>query len=447
MAGQDWSDNLFWAALLALLLSVPARAQSEPAEDGRAGPSWLGITLEHRSRYETMDNRFRRGESGGDQQLAQRSRLRFELSEIVGLLSAFIELQDSRIHLNDRGSYVNASHVNEADILQLHLRIDSKRMPGTDIPVQLQLGRFTMDLGTRRLFARNRWRNTTNAFDGLTCFLGGEESWQVKTFLARPVLRLPKSLDVGDHHTHVWGVFLQTTRRHRLNFDVYYSGRHEDDRSLTQRQYTTIGSRVFRNPAPSQLDFEIESVLQFGKQRERDHFAHFQHGELGYSFDFPWAPRLQFAYDYATGDRDPEDDEHGAFHMPFGARRFELMPTGIFNAFYRANLVTPGLRILLTPFGRLDVMAAYRAFWLAQPRDHWEGSGLRDPSGASGSFLGNHLETRLRWTALRWTTFELGWARLFKGSYLDRVPGSPRTGDSSLFYFSVDVTLMVLPAP
>jgi hypothetical protein len=441
-------------ALLVLTLSVALQAQAEtearvqslPAEDERAGPSWLGVSLEHRSRYESVSNRFRLGESGGDQQLAQRTRLRFEFWDVERPLSFFVELQDSRVHLSDSGSYVNASHVDETDILQLQLRIGSESLPGTDIPFRLQLGRFTMDLGGRRLFARNQWRNTTNALDGLTCLLGGNESWHVTAFLARPVFRLPKRLDFSDPDTHIWGVFLRRTER-RLDFDVYYFGRHENDETLTRRRYTTLGSRVFKNPAPGEVDFEIESVFQFGKQGELDHLAHFQHGEIGYSIDARWAPHLTFAYDHASGDRDPEDERHGRFHMPFGARRFELMPTGIFNPFYRANLATPGFRITLTPSGRLDVMASYRAFWLAQSRDGWEGSGLRDPSGASGSFVGNHVEARLRWTAVGGTTFEAGWARLFKGSFPDRVPGSPRTGDSSLFYFSVDVLLAVLTTP
>ena len=198
--------------------------------------------------------------------------------------------------------------------------------------------------------------------------------------------------------------------------DVYYLGLHEDERTLTQHRYTTIGGRLFKTPALGTIDYEIESTWQFGTNTGRDHFAHFQHGELGYVFDSLWESRLSFHYDYASGDSDPDDGESGRFSTLFGARRFEHNPTGIYGPFFRANLHTPGLRIVLIPSRELEIMASHRAFWLAQGKDNWVGSGLRDPTGESGRSLGQNFETRIRWRPAAFLLVEMGLRSLLQGA-------------------------------
>ena len=90
-------------------------------------------------------------------------------------------------------------------------------------------------------------------------------------------------------------------------------------------------------------------------------------------------------------------------------------------------------------------MASHRAFWLARARDAWVGSGLQDPTGSSGKSLGQNFETRIRWQTNRHLTLELGYARFFKGSYLDLVPNSPNTGNSNFFYIATEINARLLP--
>ncbi|MEX2469658.1 MAG: alginate export family protein, partial [Pseudohongiellaceae bacterium] len=66
----------------------------------------------------------------------------------------------------------------------------------------------------------------------------------------------------------------------------------------------------------------------------------------------------------------------------------------------RSNLVTPGLRVSADPLPRINIMAAYRHFWLAEAKDSWGRTGLQDPTGNSGTYLGQHLQLRLRWDAV-----------------------------------------------
>jgi hypothetical protein len=113
-----------------------------------------------------------------------------------------------------------------------------------------------------------------------------------------------------------------------------------------------------------------------------------------------WSPRLSIAYDYASGDRDPGDDDQGRFDTLFGARRFEFGPTGIYGAFARSNLSSPGIGGEVRPRGDVRTTVFYRAAWLASARDAWTTSGLRDTSGESGTFIGHQIEGSVRWSIL-----------------------------------------------
>jgi len=227
--------------------------------------------------------------------------------------------------------------------------------------------------------------------------------------------------------------------------DLYYLGFHSEEQNLVRLQYTTIGGRLYKTPLSGMIDYEIETVWQFGHRGEQDHFAYFQHAEMGYSLDTSWNPRFSFQYDYASGDADPTGTRSGRFFTLFGARRFDFNPTGIYGPFYRSNIHTPGIRILFNPGEKIQIMAAYRAFRLARAKDAWVGSGLQDATGSSGKNLGQQFEMRARWDANKTFTVEFGYARFFKGSYLSRVPEGPGTEDSNFFYISTDIRAGILP--
>jgi hypothetical protein len=429
-------------SIVSVLVAVPALSQDEPES---RSPSWFQFSFEQRTRYERLTNPFRIEEIGLEELVPLRTRLRFGIGKLDGPIRFVVELQDSRGFYDDEKLFVTARHVNEHDFLQVQIQLNSHDFLGKELESLVTAGRFTLDLGKRRLSARNRMRNTTNTFDGAYWSLGRPSSWRVQTFLTRPVLIEPEKLDSSDSRRYFWGIYYENTKRPGIMADVYYLGLHEDERTLTQRKYTTIGGRLYKNPTRHAFDYEIESTWQFGTNAGRDHFAHFQHGELGYVFDSKWDFRLSFHYDYASGDRDPEDDTSGRFDTLFGARRFEHNPTGIYGPFFRSNLHTPGIRIVLTPSNKLELMASHRGFWLARAKDNWVGSGLRDPTGESGSSLGQNFEARMRWRLTGFLMVEIGYAHFFKGSYLDRVPGSPHTPDSNYIYLGTEIRAQLLP--
>jgi len=132
-------------------------------------PDWLDLGLEHRTRFEVYDHPWRSIQPLGrtDPQIQQRSRVRFGLNG--GSFKFLFEGQDSRVHLSDLSDFdfLDTSIRNEYDILQLFVSATAKNMFGAGLRTDLHIGRLTMDFGRRRLIARNDFRNTTNAFDGV----------------------------------------------------------------------------------------------------------------------------------------------------------------------------------------------------------------------------------------------------------------------------------------
>jgi hypothetical protein len=426
-----------------LLGAAGASAQPAGTAAGSTPPERIVVSFQQRSRIEKQTHPFRLDALGSTRVLAFRTRLQVGVRRLIGPIGLFVELQDSRSAWNDQPFVVPARHVNHLDFKQVLLRLGSQRLLGSSLSGELQLGRFTLDLGRRRLSARNRMRNTTNAFDGASGWLRARDGSALQAFVSRPVRLDPYELDRSETDRVFWGALLSVHRWRRFQAEAYALRLDESGETLTRRRLTTLGGRLYRNPSPGALDYEIESSWQTGTTRGLDHRAGFLHLEAGHTFR-RGRMRLSFLYDHVGGDEDPDDRRYERFDTLFGARRFEYAPTGIYGPFFRGNIRGPGVRLVASPTPPLEILVAHRVLGLAQAKDAWVGSGLRDVTGASGRSLGGHLEARLRWRPRRWLLGEAAYGRFFKGSYLDRAPGSPRTPDSDYFTIGFEIGEVLL---
>jgi hypothetical protein len=431
--------------LFFLLLFLFPAGRAFPQQDrAMKTPSWLQLSFEQRTRYEHLTHPFRPNISATEKHFPLRTGLRLEIGEAGRPVRFLVELQDSRVLYEKENLFSIRANINEFDFLQGQLQFNLDNLPSKGIESHIVLGRFTMDLGKRRLVARNNMRNTTNAFDGISWTLAGDWNWTLRAFLTRPVLIDPYSLDPSSR-LFFWGAYFESKRFRKAQMDVYYFGIRDPEKALLRQRQTTVGARLYNMPGPGTINYEIESAWQFGKSETADHLAHFQHGEFGFSFNGPWAPRLSLHYDYASGDDNPDDNNANRFNLLFGARSFEFTPTGIYGPIYRSNINSPAVRIALNPVKKLQITAMFRTFRLASARDAWVGSGLQDSSARAGKSLGHNLEARIRWQANRSLSVESGYARFFKGSYLDLVPGSPDTEDSNYFFIATELKARLLP--
>lgn len=390
-------------------------------------PPWLIVGGQHRTRYETLNERWRAGEQGSDQQLAQRTRLFFGIRDIWDPLRITVELQDSRVSLTDASSFVNDAHVNKTDVQQLHLDLVSSNFLGTGQPTMLSIGRLNMDIGRRRWVARNNFRNTTQAFDGIHWRLGNEAHWHLRAFLTEPVEIRPVQLDpvAPKPPSTLWGLYVESRRLPSLHMAVHYFGHRSEG---PHRDFEMLGLRLFKPSRVGAFQYEIESSYQFGDISSAGRFEHFQHGEVGYTFNAAWNPQVLLRFDYASPGLDPL----------YGSRSFELTPTGIFAPFERSNLVSPGYRLLIQPQDHLTVFVQHRAWWLASDEASWVGSGLRDASGQSGNFLGHTVELRARWGVIENIFLQGGYVHFAFGPYPRQVAGGPRQEGSDYLYVQTE---------
>lgn len=463
-------------ALVVLLAQAPAlgAAAGKPwrLQDAVKVPFWLELGGSYRVRYEALSSSLRPGVEDSDRLLAERLLLRARIGDEKRF--EIVEIEDARTQLDDENTPLGTDDVNAAGILQAHLgfRISDALLKGDRI--DLQAGRMTLDVGSRRLVARNRLRNTINGFTGVHGTWRGPgarggtggapgrgKGSEVQAFFLLQADRLPVErdrlddndvqLDRDNPDVRFWGLHVsEPDPAAGMGGEVYLLGLEEEDRPrapTSNRDLLTAGARLSRPPARGRWDFEVETALQLGESRrstfpadtnDLDHEAWFAHAHAAHTCDAGTAPRLVLQYDYASGDDDPRDDKNGRFDTLYGARRFEFGPTGILGLLARSNISSPGCRIELAPRSGWSLMTAYRAAWLASRRDALTTNGVRDQDGDSG-FIGHLLEASLRVNLLPGNlALEVGGAHLFAGELL--ASQTPSLDDATYGYVQTTFT-------
>ncbi|WP_455973411.1 alginate export family protein [Methylorubrum populi] len=371
------------------------------------------------------------------------------------------ELFDSRGYFQRRNSTAAATEINALEIGQLYLDADLSAFTGEGSKSSITAGRQTKNVGSRRLISRQQFRNTINAYTGVSFDWQGANKDRMTLLWFMPHTRLPgdvpglldneivwdrESLDLqlfGGSYTFA-NVFGGT-------FEVYGYGLYEQDAPGFQtrnRRLFTPGARLARAPKPGQFDWDFEGIYQTGLARDTaaitdtrdlDVSAFFVHGEVGYTFDRTWLPRVVLQYDQASGDGS-NPNTYNRFDTLFGARRFEYGPTGLYGPIQRANLISPAVRFEVTPSRTWDMFIAYRPFWLDSPTDSAAFTGVRDRTGRSGTFAGQQIEARLRyWLVPDTMLLDTGAAYLIKGDFLRNAPNAPDTGNT--FYGYLNTTI------
>lgn len=445
------------ALLLVVLGSGIVHAEDAPwrLDSAVASPDWLSITGSYRLRYEHMDNTFRVIGPERDELLV--SRLRLHARATGERFYGGVEIEDSRAWLDQDLTPVGTDDVNVLEPLRVYAgyRTDT---------FDVQVGRMTLDVGSRRFVARNRTRNTTNAFTGINALWTLPEGRALQAFLTMPVARLPNNLERDrlrnnkfeldqEHKERVfWGLHLSGLQMPGgIDTDWYLFGIKEDDRPglpTRNRDFLTAGLRVRK--ATESWAFEFETAYQSGTTRatilpsdetELDHRAWFAHAELNRNLPGRWMPKLILRLDYASGDKNPDDGEFNRFDTLFGARRWEFGVTGIYGVFARSNIASPGVGIQLKPTPALDLRLDYRPGWLASDRDFLVTAALRDRDGASGSFVGHQVEARVRWVPpVGNLSVDFSTAYLSKGEFLENVPLAPPGDHVFYWYFGTSLS-------
>lgn len=432
-------------------------------------PEWLSLSVNQRTRYESINGSYMPNGKGGDQQIALQTDV--WLAAKLGKFTAGTEFLDARALNADSGSKIlNNTHVNTADFLQGYVAWADQNVLYSGFGAEIKAGRQTLDFGSRRLLARNTFRNTVNSFTGVRLRFMDYDKWQFNGFVTMPVIRYPLGIDTPalinndqqwdreDTHTLFSGGFLEVSDlAWGINGEayVYHLDESESDTNpnpTRNRRYVTPGMRFYIKPAKANFDFQTEAMGQFGTSRATSgvadktniqHEAWSTHADLGYTFDMPWSPRLALEYDYASGNNANHAGVDNRFDPLYGARKFDFGPTGIYGVFSRSNINTPGYRINAAPRSDVQLSFDHRFLWLASSTDCLGGANcsssatsttLWDKTGHSGGYVGQQLDLTARWDFNSSLNFESGWTHLFKGRFAKQAPFAPNGQDLDYFY-------------
>ena len=374
-------------------------------------PDWLRIGAEVRARFED-----RAGiqqdpiEPGRTSAGVTRTRLFAGFGRARSPVRFAIEAQDSRqFGTRDPPELLT---INEADLLQVRLTVDLDALAA--VPIAVDLGRITFDGIDRRLLARNRHRNTANAFDGARIRFGGDRSAVGLEGLALwPTEPREARLDPVGPGQRLLGT-IGRIRRPWIVVEPYYL--HFDAEREGPRELHTTGVRLF-GPLAACWDHDVHVSAQFGTMEHRRHRALALHAEIGRRWEGAWTPRLAGWLNYASGDADPRDARSGRFDPLFGISHALF---GFTDLLSWENTVSPTAGLTFRPRAAVDVALMHRVVWLASARDMLVGAGVHDPAGRSGAFVGQELDVRVRWAMAPAAELDVQYGRLFAGGFLQR---------------------------
>ena len=445
-------------ATASLAGAVPALAQEaapRPTLQAALGlPEGVRVSGSIRPRYESVANQFAAGRTGDDQILNLRTLLKLEVD--AGPLTFVGELLDSRLINGDNGGAA-AGEIDTLEPIQMYAQWTARDAFAPGARLDLKGGRFAMDIGSRRLVARANFRSFVQSFDGVQAVWKAADGLSVTAFAIHPAGRAPSDVPSLLDNEVVFnptfdniaftGLHIEAPLPHGLRGEAYVFGLDERDASdapSRNRDLLTLGGRLRRTSDTGAFDFDLEYAHQTGSARasnsplditDLDHDASMMHIEGGYTFDAPWSPRVSLHYDHASGDASPADLESGRFDVLFGDRSFELGPTSIWGAVARSNLSSAGVRLEVEPDADSDALVMLRQVELAEARDRFGNSGVADPTGASGSDVGQQVEVRYRrWLQKDVLRLSLGGAALFNGDFLENAPNATGQGDSLYGY-------------
>lgn len=455
---------LFKLIKLTAVIGLPCilNAQNLKLKDDIESSRWFTLNGESRLRYENLNGQFRTNNNINDELILLRTLLKFE-SDLDGILIG-AELQDSRTYIGSPFTPLSNSFTNPLDILQLYAKfVDLPFINSYYSTSQLNIGRQTISIGSKRQIERVSFANVIKSYTGVYFKTEFKNLDELHLFGVVPVKRYPDEFNeiksnkiVPDQEQwgrRIWGLhYRRSNILSNISTDLwgelFIYGLNEIDTSKFQtpnRDQISPGFRLYREPNIGDWDIDIEAAIRRGTRyltmNANDTMSlkiksDMIIGVLGYTFSCQWNPRLSVEYYYSSGDEDPDDYIFGQHERLFGGRRTDLNNTSIHGPLTPANLSAPGIRVQVKPNAYWDGWLQYHAAYLASETDSWVIPKLQDITGQSGTFIGHAIDTRFRhWIIPDCLQIELGASGLIYGHFIDNVPNGP-SGNKSIFGYT-----------
>jgi hypothetical protein len=382
-------------------------------------PRWLQFGLDERFRAEGYQGNGFKPNSSASYLL---NRFRFGMIvQPVDWFKVVAQVQDAR-------SFLQAPPLGPPNNVRWDLKLayvqfgDSEKQP-----VTLTVGRQLIDYNNT-IIANSEWRNQARSYDAVVTNFHVDR-FRAAVFAASVV---NPQLDGITHHqegNNIYGAYGWITRvlpkssiEPFVLWRVAPSVAVEDSQLKTGHLDERAGGFRIRGTGVSNFDYRYELVLERGSAGPNGIQAWGTTAGLGYTIaSSGWKPRFFAGYDYASGDNNPADGTHGTFDTmyPTAHDRF-----GIADLFGWENIVAWRAGATVIPHRRWSVTGQYLDFWLASATDAaYNSSGgviLRDPTGKSGTHLGQELDAYAWYEINREVHVGAGIGHLLPGEFIDK---------------------------
>ncbi len=396
---------------------VPAAKFSPLAAVNASLPGWLCFTAGYRIRYEGYSaGSFREGNS--DYYLLTRFRLG-ALFKPAPWLKSFVELQDATAFW--KSPPVGPPYQSTWDLRRAYIDFGDLEKG----PASLRIGRQDIAFGHLRLVGTAYWRNASRGYDAVM-FVANQDAFRVNAWVASPVMAVDNGLSHHQQGNNFHGVY--TALKKAIPDSVLEPyvlwrltpGFKTEAGRPGKLDEKTFGVRWAGNA--SRFDYDAETAAQAGHISEDRIRAWAWSAILGYTFESArLKPRVFAKYDFASGDRNPQDGLRGTFD--------QLYPNihdhhGLADQVAWQNLksIRAGVRTSLRPNWMLA--GAYNDWWLASPKDaFYGGTGAvvaRDASGLSGTHIGREYDVQTSYRPNRHLELGTGLGYIRSGAFLVR---------------------------
>lgn len=359
---------------------------------------------------------------------------------------AYVEMIDASMFRNPLP--VTGIDVNRWDLQNFF--VDVQFAERDDKPVYLRVGRQELLYGSQRLVSPLDWANTRRNFEGIKAFSKGD-IWDFDLFFTRtvntatfgdgPVARFDNEFD-SPNLNHLFSGFWSTYKGWKDQvIDLYWLW--DWDSSLPAPGYSrgnrhTLATRwLGKKPVLDSCDdpwsawlVDIEGGYQFGTNYNQNVQAGFVTAGLGHQFPkLPWEPEIWAYYDWASGDRNPNDGVRNTFNQMYGLVHAYL---GQIDNLARQNITDLNGKIVVKPRKDLAFETWYHWFNLASDGDvlyQITGQPLGTPG--TGWNVGSELDLIATYTYSPNFNVQFGYLWFWYGSFVEN--NSPR-GDATQLY-------------
>ena len=400
-----------------------------PLKDMKLGPGSLSIDASLRMRYEYTDNgdvlTYNAGVDDDVWLLRSRVGLDYKFTKDA---HAYVQFQDARHYgyYLDRDQFpLSCPFYDQADVKQAFVEV--KHIGGS--PLGFKIGRQAISYADNRAFGPGDWGNVGRYWWDAAKVYIDTEPVQVDLLFGQRIVSEPIHWNETHFDFDMFGAYAQF-KKLPLKLDAFYVCRYDDHEAARRNagrgheRRHTVGAYV-KGEFAKAWDYQGTLAAQFGDLGQNEIEAYAANASLGYTFDHPWKPRLAGDFSYASGDRDPRDNQTQTFDNVFGAIDTYY---GRMNFLSWMNMMDYQATASLTPRKNLTFSCDYHYLVLASDADAWY-YGNGNPSrlartGGSGEYLGQEVDLLVLWKISKNLELFSGYAHFFGGSVIaDTAPG------------------------